>query len=514
MSRSIHDTWGEMERVKASEWADPEIPEALLAELRQNGQNQLAIREGERQRRRRGDMAPPHVDPARLPILTFDEGPHVFHPADEEDVRAILERLPPGSLDGLTAVELRLDGRPFRGEEAVRNPYTGGVAHESLPGVFGTQVSGTYSIRAACIHLYAYHCDVAALGPLTLYFKVYKLCTLLHEVAHHFDFTFRMGGDRWHGGRLEKQEERARAVQRQQTSEIVIPYVRERYPLEWEALARWINTHGGARLPLDSLLDDDNARGSLRGPLLSLAAAVLRGAEPDTARATFARALHFRRQDGAAEEILRRVLARRPDHPGALATYACVIQCRDSDYAAGEAMCRRAIAADPGSGDAWMVLTRCFTLQKRWQDVAQVCEDGLARVDAESADHRWLHELLVEARLHLADWSQAELDIARLRRVSESSARLADVQLAIARCLAERWDEAHHMASRLLTIGKYEEWTTLLRVVRFESAHRRDRPAEAGYIDAQSLEELAREGFFEWAERVRPLLHRTEWPER
>lgn len=58
MARSIHDTWGELLEARQSDWSDPDIQEATIAELRANLRRQTAVRTSERRRRQHGPARP------------------------------------------------------------------------------------------------------------------------------------------------------------------------------------------------------------------------------------------------------------------------------------------------------------------------------------------------------------------------------------------------------------------------------------------------------------------------
>jgi hypothetical protein len=103
MARSIHDTWGVLQEAERADWSDPDVLRAIRAEMKANMRRQGLIRESELRLRREGVRQPPPIDLDRLPILADDEGPNVFHPVSEEDVREVFRRMPPGSLDGLQA---------------------------------------------------------------------------------------------------------------------------------------------------------------------------------------------------------------------------------------------------------------------------------------------------------------------------------------------------------------------------------------------------------------------------
>jgi hypothetical protein len=55
----------------------------------------------------------PEVVADAVPITVEDhEGPFVHHPASVDDLRAVIARLPPGSMDGIAGIELCLGRLP------------------------------------------------------------------------------------------------------------------------------------------------------------------------------------------------------------------------------------------------------------------------------------------------------------------------------------------------------------------------------------------------------------------
>ncbi|CAN96466.1 MULTISPECIES: tetratricopeptide repeat protein [Sorangium] len=503
MARSIHDTWGVLERAQRADWSDPKIPQAIEAEMTKNWLRQQAIRESERRLRRGGALPPQPVHPDHVPIF-IDEAPYVFHPAGEEDVRAVLHRLPPGSLDGLQAIRLCVDHSNARREPRVRDPFTGRLRHELIPGVFVSSTAGDYDRQTAIIRLFAFLCDPATLGPIALYLKMDVLRTLVHEAAHHFDATFRKKRSRW--DLRDKNELWAKRIEAEQASQIVASYVGERYSSECRELRSWIKDHGGAALsPLVLLRDDDDLHCTSRDAFLALVRAVLGGRDHDEARIEFARDLHRSGENDGARQAVKRVLTKRPDAPAALAVSACISQCAEEDYKTAEALCRRAIASDPMCLDAWNVLARCYVIQKRWQDAAPTCEGALSRARAGDEGSWYFVKTLAESHLHLGDWSAVDSDVARMRAWgTEHGVRCSDVYLAIARCWSERWEEALLLASRLLLAGEYEPWQLWLAAVRFESAHRLGRPHQGGAFHSADMIELEGSEFAKaWARRIR-----------
>jgi hypothetical protein len=330
------------------------------------------------------------------------------------------------------------------------------------------------------------------------------LRTLVHEAAHHFDFTFRKARSRWDV--RDKIEQWAERVEGEQAAQLVASYVGERYSSECMELRSWIKDHGGAALsPLVFLRDDDDCRYTSRHAFLGLVRSVLGGRDRDEARVAFARDLHRSGDNDGARQAVKRVLARRPDTAGALAVSACISQCADKDYKTAEELCRRAIASDPTCLDAWNVSVRCYAIQKKWVDAALTCERALSRVSVGAEGGWYFVETLAESHLHLGCWSAVDSDVARMRAWgTEHGALCADVYLAVARCWSERWEDALLLASRLLSAGKYERWELWLAAARFESAHRLGRPYQGGAFNSAEMVALEGEEFAKaWARRIR-----------
>jgi tetratricopeptide (TPR) repeat protein len=514
MSRSIHDTWGEAARVRKEDWSDPELQRATVAELKQNWLHQQAIRESERRLRRGGDLPPQPVNADQVPIFVDDEAPYLVHPADEDDIRAILRRLPPGSLDGLQAIRLCVDHKEARGEATVRDPYTGRLRHEVIPGVYSSSTAGYYDRSIATIRLFGCLCDPATLGPFALLLKMDALRTLVHEVAHHFDNTFRKKRNRWDV--RDKNEMWAERIEGEQAAEIVAPYVAERYSMECKELRSWTKEHGGAALsPLVFLDNDDDDESTSRRALMTLVRSVRTGGDRDEMGIAFARDLHLSGDNDEARRAVERVLSRRPDAAEALAVSACITQCMDRDHKAAEALCQRAIASDPACLEAWKVLARGQAIQKKWQGAAQACERALALVPAATKGTWYLVETLAESHRQLGDLEGLESDVGRMRAWgTEYSAESAEVHLTLARCWSERWEEALTLATRLISTVEYETYRRWLAAVQFECAHRLGRPDRAGAFDRAGMVALEGEEFaFAWVIRIREHIEvEALWP--
>jgi hypothetical protein len=507
MARSIHDTWGVLQRVNQADWSDPDVPRAIKAEMRKNLRRQHVLRQNERRRRRGGAAPPPPLDLERLPIIVEDSAPYAFYPASEEDIRAVLARLAPGSLDGLQAIRLCVDKR--EGKAAwPRDPFTGRRRFEVIRGVYTSPVLGTYNRATATIRLHAYLCDPGAVGPFLPYFKMVALSTLVHEAAHHFDRTFRVARSRWNIGDQEKHEDYAYGREDKLTKKIVSRYVLQRYASECAELERWVEEHGGTALGPPGFLVIGSTS-LLKRAFLALVRSVLAGDERDASRVVFARELHRVGGNKPAGEIVRAVLANRPDDAGALAVSACIAQCEGRDFELAESLCRRAIASDPSCPEARIALARGYAIQERWDRAATACEEGLSVLVAGDVEHgEYLLETLVESHLVLGAFDAVRSDLARMRAWgSEDAALGAEVYDVIARCWAEQWEEALLLATRMLKTGKYDEWDMWLAAVRFECAQRLHRPHLAGSYGEADLARLAKRSFTRaWSQRIRAIM--------
>jgi len=351
-----------------------------------------SIRESALVHRRRAAWPPNHVDPDEVPIIVERSAPYVFHPAHDEDIREVLRRLPCGSLDGLGEVRLCLYLGDSEWGPRVRDPFTGRLRRELVPGVFGPSVLGTYTFSTAGIRIHAWLCGPHVAVPIAIFLKVESLRTLVHEVAHHFDRTFRRGRPRWDVNERERDEAWAERIEDEHALGIVIPYVVEQYRSECEELAGWVAEHGGAAIDPFELVD------AASRPFLDLVRSVLVGRPRNATRALFARSLHRIGANVYARSILRELLSRRPDDARALAVSACIAQCEAKDFGTAEQLSRRALAADPACMEAWDALVRGYAIRRMWREAAGACESAIACAPVGEDPPRYILDTLEQAR--------------------------------------------------------------------------------------------------------------------
>lgn len=330
MSRSYHATRAKLARLEREDFAKRKAKTHAVdftrAELRQK---RTTTRMARTLRRRHGH-AP--AAPDSIAVRCVGGGAYVHFPAGADDVREVLRRLPRGVTDGLAGVVLRLgkeaaEEREARAEFASEpDPFTGRPSSLHFPGVWCGRLLGRYRAWAAEIELYGYVFDPAhpQQDVWMLLLKLEALCTLTHEVAHHHDHTCRVARGRWTAGYAEAVERYAEAMQHRWTHDVVVPWLRERYPDEVARLERWIEHHGGIAIPFEGLVDDPRVTGrggsinptravwSMRQAVSQVLEGLARGEPAWKIRLDFARDLHFMDRFDEALRVIDGILAERP----------------------------------------------------------------------------------------------------------------------------------------------------------------------------------------------------------
>ncbi|MDC0675288.1 tetratricopeptide repeat protein [Nannocystis radixulma] len=503
MSRSIHDTHGVLQQILASDYADLDAQSDLADEVRDNIRRQRRIKKRIQEQRGRDSRPPlPIVDPDTAPVLVEDGGPYVHHAATEADVREILRRMPPGWLDGLGPIRLCVGNERRATEDEPVDPWTGRPGSEVLPGVYGPDTAGLYDGDDASIWLHAFVHEPGAPGPFGVYLKLRALAVLVHELSHHYDYTFRTRGDRWRMDPGDKTEAYADARTFGLIESCVVPYLHERYGDECAAFRRWEMQHAGCSLPLEVLVDERPHRKWLGDAFLELVFALAAGEDPVDARAGYAESLALNRRHEDAQQVVDGVLGERPEHAGALALRAVAAFKRgDNDIA--EQSCRGALASSPDA-DVAELLGGLLYSQARWQELADMTTHVLTELGHQGGDHPLL-ALRGRARVELLELDAAAEDVAELQRsVSWSMQHEAAVIDALRLCRGGRWEEALAAADRLLnTRGgirrdqRAEAWALVI-----ECALRLGRDDRVVRLDAAEVAELRSRGHHAWVDRL------------
>src|SRR6478735_1223105 len=354
MSRSIHTT----RRDLAEEllW-DPhgERAERMRAELRRKRSIKRSVLQ------ERHTPPRPGVSPGEsIPVVERDAAPHIVYGASEADIRAVMERLPRATTDGLSGIELTL-ARDEEVEDGDPDPYTGRRSVEPVPGMWRTFLAGRHYEGRIQLVGSVVEPEHPLRDLIATNLRLHALATLVHELAHYVDHMTRVSRGRWRADERRKLEDYADERQLAWPREVVIPYLEERYPDDVEALLGWIERNGGVRVSLATIAGDPTNPHEMvwtfRTGLDELMKCVLEGMNPVDARAEFGRELWVCDLHDELSVVVQGILAERPGHHGALLLQAELLDVRDRVDEA-EALIRTVLAQDPASERAWMQLTQ------------------------------------------------------------------------------------------------------------------------------------------------------------
>jgi tetratricopeptide (TPR) repeat protein len=376
-------------------------------------------------------------------------------------------------------------------------------------------VLGVYHGDTARIRLFAYVYDGRMPDrPIKeLYLRLHMLATLMHELAHHYDYMARIARGRWRADSSTKKEIYAEKIEHGWVQRYVVPYLEAAYPEEVRALDRWITRHGGTSIPLSLLAGDPRKTKERKGARLffgvpgafeRLVEEVIRSEV--TTRFEFARQLHYAEQYAEALAILQRILAEDPGHSEAL-TLQADIAVHQKEYALAEELCERVLSANPREVDAWLVLADLHWFRRDWGKLHQVATRAVALFDAGTYD--WLKSLghRARARLELGDVDGLEADLETLappwcpRRSAAEAQGLRAVMLLRLGRLEEALQTAF-AGLHQFPPERFWRYTRELVAVRFEAAHRLGRPSETGELTPRDLERLRWRGYEAWVDRL------------
>ena len=161
--------------------------------------------------------------------------PGLFFPATLDDVKGVLDELPPGMLDGVRHIEF-LSGRetinaepPVEGE--VLDPVAGRRSVEIAEGVYAPILLGTFDRELGEIQLFAYAAAPAdsVNENCELALKLHMLQTLVHELAHNEDQSRRVARGRWRMDDEDKAEAYADRRMSELFKAVVLPYAARVY---------------------------------------------------------------------------------------------------------------------------------------------------------------------------------------------------------------------------------------------------------------------------------------------
>jgi hypothetical protein len=516
MARSIHTTLRHFIDHLADRYADLETKRARGRELREALARKRSIKAQIQAERRTAAHPPAGGPPSPIEIVTVDDGSHVHHGVTPDEVRAVIERMPPGFADGLGTIFLGLGSeRQPEDDDHPPDPFTGRRSVERWPGVYSGRVLGTYFPDRAEVLLCAFVYDAATLRERRikeLLLKLGALATLVHELGHHYDHTARIARGRWLADEEAKLEIYAEHAQHTWTQSVVIPYLEEVHSAEVAYLRAWIHEHGGLDVPLAVLVEDPrttqrDGHRTLRFRIDEALSFLLQDVEaerdPIATRIEFARQLHYRDEYEWPRAILTGVLAEQPTNIEAL-TLAADIDVHEGDLATAEARCRDVLARAPEYVEAWLVLADALEDGKRWEPARETTTAALASSAPDSHALFRLVRYRARAHLELGDDAALEHDLRGLALGSRLARGWTVMLRAIQLLRQDRLVEALDLASHAIT-AKIAPARVELLAVRYDAAHRLGRPEAAGTLSERDLERLGNLGHDTWVARLRAL---------
>lgn len=428
MSRSIHETRRDLSEA-VRDGADAERVKHLRAQLATKRRIKEQALEGQR------SPADESGSVEAIPVCVRDTGPYLHYPASVEDVRAVMQLLPKGALDGLATVELCSGITYQRGlakthTYSAPDPHVGRHGYETLPGVFVGRTLGTYwSIRQR-IRVYAYVYDGAKTdGRLwDVYLRLNMLATFIHEAAHHYDHSKRVARGRWRADSTAKAEMYAKDFEHEWVQQYVVPYLQQTYSKQWQELDAWITHHGGCSISLMTLAGEPrtmNKQGrvsrvqggvfSVEGALESLCRHVAEGMPLTDTRLWFAEELHWAEYYTEALAIIERVLHECPGNSRALTLKADILV-HLKNYDAAFLCLKQLLHGDRDNAIALQILADVYEARQEWPELRRVTTTLLDRLNV--SDNAREAELLLQraqARVELGDLTGAKADLSWLR---------------------------------------------------------------------------------------------------
>lgn len=441
MSRSIHTTRKAVAQIEASKCASPEQKAQKFEAAAGKLQRKRRIKRQVAQERTR--LAPPLAgsDCDTIPIEEHNSGAYVHHSASVNDLRAVLRLLPAAATEGIRSIKMIL-GKEYMEEQYSeehddRDPFTGRLSYEILPGVYGAVSLGTYAPGRGQITLHAHVYDRAKL-PLEpriceLYLRLRTLTTFAHEVAHHHDEICRVSRGRWLADRFENFESYAEKMQYEWTQKIVIPYLEKAYAVDVKALLDFVEDKGGLRLPLGFFAGD--SRNTLRNGLVRVAFSTSgafenwvdelpRCTDLAASRVAFAWELHFADQYLECLEIVERVLADNPAlHNALICKGDTLVHLERYDEAL--MIAEKVLVEDATQAEAWRIRGDVFQARRNWTALLENCDRWLATTaqDSESRLDAYQHRAVAYCGLDNIDkmetWIEAWANFGQRKRKTE-----------------------------------------------------------------------------------------------
>jgi hypothetical protein len=323
-----------------------------------------------------------------IPVRVHPADATLHFPASADDVREVLRRLQPGTVNGLHSITLCLGkDRQLPNDDSFPDPITGRQGRQYLPGVYAGTVYGSYFYEVQRIELYGFVYEPHLPDRVTWegLMRLQMLLTLLHEIAHHVDYTTRMGRGRWYGQNRSRVEAYAESMEQTWANDVVFPYLQLAHPESCSALERWMTQHTGTDISWPDLFHIPRDRvkhfqACWPDEMIDIICAMaLEQGKPGEieSQIAFAELLTVLNQEDEALRVLNHVLARSPEDPRAMEEKAALLL-EQGNVAEARQWADRAILAHPNMPQAWWVLACESFAAGDWSRLTERATAGLA----------------------------------------------------------------------------------------------------------------------------------------
>lgn len=455
-----------------------------------------------------------------IPIRILELREDLNYPAGIDDIRAVMELLPAGMLDGLTEVRLSLgmdecESSVMDDLDRDWDPIYRRQGTELLPGIWVGASLGSYRQQPPAIELYGYVYTPKRIQaePIDTYCRFHMLRTFVHLVAHHCNAMPKFARSRW-ALPYESTEDFSDDLMRELVQDVVAPVLRERYPQEVATLLAWIKHHGGIDWPFGMLVSswrfygdsddipDEFGIGEFAFNLL--ASEVLEGEDHLSTRIEFARELHYNEHYHEALLALESSLAEAPDYNRALTLKADILV-HQEHYAQAMDVVSGVLASHPEDLDARQVQADINLHWRNWAEVLSTADRGLALADDNDYYFHVFLECSILAMTALRQF-EALWALFDARGLDPWSGRLADL-CCVALLASGQYEETLKRAREVLSTARGSYTRRLLQaVIHAASAALGLMPLESPENFKDMVSNFRRRGMDDLADRIQALV--------
>ncbi|HEX3856003.1 MAG TPA: hypothetical protein VHY30_01760 [Verrucomicrobiae bacterium] len=424
MSRSIHTTRRTVSRLSKRKFASAKEKDEALKDAKGELRRKRLIKQKVAEERRLAAPLLIGTDINTIPIETHHASQFVHHTASVQNLRVILALLPPAATEGISSIKLILGkeyiDKWYENESNTRDPFTGRLSREILPGVYAGVIWGTYSPSAGRVTLHAHVYDLADLpisrNACELYLRLKVLQTFVHEIAHHHDEIHRVARGRWLADRKENVEWYAENMEHKWTREVVIPYLEKTYPSDVKELIDFVEQKAGLCLPLEFFAGD--SRSTLRNGLIRLMFSTASAFECwmkeskkcetlAASRLAFAWELHYADEYELCLKVLNLILADEPNKSDVLTCKGDTLIHLERFDEAFE-IAEKVLNSESSNVDALEIRGDVFERRKDWSALLENCKRWLASVSEDSKSRFYAYQHLAIAHCALGNFQEME----------------------------------------------------------------------------------------------------------